>query len=118
MLTNTVCTLYAYDGDSGGYTRTVIENVYWSSVHKRTVGKSGANSSDETVVYFYGADFPKTASKDILVKGVCEFEFDNSTQESISRSFAEFRKITTFVTVMSISDCRFGGLSHMEVTAK
>ena len=54
----------------------------------------------------------------MLVKGKCEFEFDNQTPQSISESMKMFRAEYDFVTVMSIDDYMFGGLPHMEVSVK
>lgn len=117
MLINADCTLYRYE--NGGYNRYVINNVYWCESKAGNVLKSGLQTADSTSVYFYSDKIiPQTVTKDMLVKGVCNFEFDNSSQKSVSESMQSFRKAYNFVTVMSVDNCMYGGLPHIEVSAR
>ena len=100
--------------DRGKY----AEKVYWCENKSGSIVKSGMQTSDSTRVYFYDDNAPKTPAKDMLVRGKCEFEFDNQTPQSISESMKIFRAEYDFVTVMSIDDYMFGGLPHMEVSVK
>ena len=81
--------------------------------------KSGLQSIHGVTAFIYkGGALPTTPTKDMLVKGVCNFEFDNSSQKAVADSFEKFKKKHSFVTVMSVDDCTFGSLKHWEVSAK
>ena len=119
MLTNADCTLYRYNAKTQGYDRCFISDVYWHENRGGNVLKSGLQSIHGVTVFIYeGCTLPATPTKDMLVKGECLFEFDNSSQKTISESFTKFKGEHTFVTVMSIDDCSFGNLQHWEITAK
>ena len=119
MLINADCTLYAYDKVTGGFIRRFISSVYWRESKAGNVLKSGLTTADSTTVYFYSDDVvPQSVSEDMLVKGKCMFEFDNTSPQSISESMKAFRETYSFVTVMSIDNYMFGGNPHIEVSAK
>ena len=85
MLSNTVCTLYAYNKATGGFYRRVIPNVYWCENKAGNVLKSGLQTSNGTTIYFYDDKcMPLTVTKDMLVKGICPFEFNNTSPQTIS----------------------------------
>ena len=54
----------------------------------------------------------------MLVRGVCDFDFDNTNQQTISESMKNFKNTYNAVTVMSIDDYMFGNLPHIEISAK
>lgn len=117
MLVNANCTLYRYE--NGGYQRYVIHNVYWRENKAGNVLKSGLVNADKTTIYFYTDDaVPDSLTKDMLVKGVCEFEFDNTSQKSVSDSMKQFMSQYEYVTVMSVDNMMFGGLPHIEISAR
>ena len=118
MLANSDCTVYLFDKQTEGFVRKYAEKVYWCENKSGSIVKSGMQTSDSTRVYFYDDNAPKTPAKDMLVRGKCEFEFDNQTPQSIPESMKMFRAEYDFVTVMSIDDYMFGGLPHMEVSVK
>ncbi len=124
MMINADCTLYKYDKDTQGYTRHEIRGVYWRSSQQANILKSGLSSCDGTTVYIYkssinGDNVPETPQKDMLVKGIAEFEFDNTSQQTVSSSMKLFREqYPQFVTVGSIDNMLYGGLPHIEVSAK
>lgn len=119
MMTNADCTLYLYDKDTGGYSRHFVEGVYWNENKAGNVLKSGLTSADSVAVYLY-SDFvvPENPTKDMVVKGRCFFEFDNTNEKTISESMKEFKKETNFYTIMSCDNKMFGGLPHIELSAK
>lgn len=123
MKTNTACTSYQYDHVTGGYDRFVIPKVMWQESKSANVLKSGLQTADSTVIYI-PAEFsdlaPKTAAKDMLVKGIIDFEFKNISPQSISESMKEFREAYKFVTVTSIDNKLYGSpsLQHIKVSAK
>lgn len=83
--------------------------------------KSGMQNADSVTVHIpsqYADDAPQTAARDMLVKGNCLFEFDNSNAQSISESMKAFRSQHRFVTTSSVDDYLYGGLPHIEVSAR
>lgn len=119
MLTNADCTLYLYDKSTGGYHRYFIEGVYWNENKAGNVLKSGLVSADSVAVYLY-SDFvvPKNPTFDMIVKGSCPFEFDNTNEKTISDSVRKFKKEYDSFTIMSCDNKMFGGLPHIELSAK
>ncbi len=114
MLTNADITLFEKDK----YTRHFIENVYFSDNRGQTVTKNGLQISDSVLVYIYSDEYlPK--SGDIIVKNRCDFIFDNSCQKSISESMKTFREeYPDFAVVKTVNNYKFGGLPHVEITAR
>lgn len=114
MLVNTDCTVYEKDN----FRRHFICNVYWNDCRGMTVSKNGIQISDAVTVYIYSGDYIPKAG-DLLVRGNSDFEFDSSSQKSASESMKKFRELYPgFASVKSVSDCRYGGLPHVEVTAR
>lgn len=119
MLKNADCTLYRYDSSTQGYERFFIPDVYWQESKAGNILKSGLNNAYSTTIYIYSqCNLPKTPAKDMLVKGLCPFEFDNASQKTISESMKEFRSLYAFVTVESIDNCFYGSLPHFEISAQ
>ena len=119
MMTNADFTLYLYDKATGGYTRYFISGVYWRENKAGNVLKSGLQTADSTTVYLYSDKVvPDSPTKDMLVKGKCDFVFDNTSPQTISESKKRFDTEHSHVTVMSIDRYMFGGLPHIEVSAK
>lgn len=123
MITNTSCTVYRYNSDTQGYDRLYIPCVMWQDSKAANVIKSGLTTVDSTSVYIpmqYADSAPKTAAKDMLVKGDCSFEWDNSTFQTISQSRKQFDKACSHVTVSSIDvkDYSLSNLNHIKISAK
>lgn len=114
MLINANITLF----EKENYTPHFIENVYFSDSRGQTVAKNGVQIFDSVLIYIYSDGyFPK--SGDILVKNRCDFSFDNSSQKSISESMKRFReKYPDFAVIKNVNNYWFGGLPHIEVTAR
>ncbi|MFR2137235.1 MAG: DUF6751 family protein [Pseudoruminococcus massiliensis] len=119
MLKNADCTLYLYNKATQGFTRHIINGVYWRENKAGNVLRSGLQTADSTTIYLYSDDVkPLTVAKDMLVRGVCDFDFDNTNQQTISESMKNFKNTYNAVTVMSIDDYMFGSLPHIEISAK
>lgn len=121
MLTNSDCTVYRYNTFTQGFDRLYIPHVAWLECRAANVLKSGMQNADSVMIHIaakYAASAPQTAAKDMLVKGNCPFEFDNSSVQSISDSMKSFRAQYRFVTAASIDDYLYGGLPHIEVSAR
>lgn len=114
MLKNADCTIYEKDT----YTRHFVSGVYWNDSRGRTVSKNGIQVSDSLIVYIYKSDYTPKAG-DIIVKGDVNFAFTATTQQTASASMAQFRAAyPLFAFVKNVTDCRYGGLSHIEVVAR
>ena len=114
MLKNADCTVYEKDN----FRRHFIRDVYWNDCRGMTVSKNGIQISDAVTVYIYSGDYIPKAG-DLLVMGSSDFEFDSSSQKSASESMRKFRELYPgFASVKSVNDCRYGGLPHIEVTAR
>ena len=120
MLTNADCTLYLYDKSSGGFTRHAIKGVYWLDGRGGTITKNGIQSADSVTVYIYSDKvIPKTTNKDMIVRGIVDYEFDNTSQQTISASLKEFKAAhPEAVTVTAINNYMHGGLPHYEINAR
>lgn len=114
MLKNADCTVYEKDS----FVQHTIKGVFWSDNRGQTAAKNGIQVSDSILVYIYsGAYVPKAG--DIIVKGDADFHFDNSSQKSVSESMKLFREqFPSSAVVKNVNDCRYGGLSHIEITAR
>ncbi len=117
MLVNADCTLYRFENN--GFVRYIINDIYWRENKAGNVLKSGLVNADRVTIFLYSdAAVPRTPTKDMLVKGICDFEFDNSTQKAVSESLKAFRENFDFVTVMSVDNMMFGGLPHIEISCQ
>lgn len=114
MLTNSDCTFY----EKGSYAKHSVSGAYWNDSRGQTISKNGVQVSDSVTVYLYsGGYIPKAG--DIIVKGVTDFQFDVSSQKSESESMKRFKAAyPDFAVVKSVNDCMFGGLPHIELTAR
>lgn len=120
MLVNADCTLYLFDKITSGFTRHFIEKVYWDNSKASNILKSGLQNADSFTVYLYSDEIkPLTLQKDMMIKGKCQFEFDNTSSKTISESMKKFRELyPNFLTVTAVDDAMFGGLPHIEISAK
>lgn len=118
---NNACTVYRYNDTTKGFDRYYIPHVAWVECRAANVRKTGLQNADSVMVHIpaeYAANAPQTPAKDMLVKGDCPFRFDNSTPQSVSDSLKAFRTNHRYVTASAIDDYRYGGLPHVEVSAK
>lgn len=114
MLSNADVTFY----NAKDYTRHTAYKAYFSDNRGQTVKKNGIEISDVVSIYLYTDEYVPTVG-DIVVKGINDFEFDNTSQKTVSESMKEFRdKFPGFAVVKSVSDYKFGGLPHIEITAR
>lgn len=63
---------------------------------------------------------PKKPSQDLIVKGYCVFEFNNTDQKTVSESMKEFNKSFSYNTIMSIDIKDYGAkrLQHIKISGK
>ena len=114
MLSNADVTFY----NAKDYTRHTAYKAYFADNRGQTVKKNGIEISDAVSIYLYTDEYIPTVG-DIVVKGIVNFEFDNTSQKKVSESIKEFREMFLgFAVVKSVSDYTFGGLPHIEITAR
>ena len=123
MLTNTDCTLYNFNGI--GYDRHYISAVMWVENRALKVGKQGLLPTDGIQVYIPPKNAPQVkyeATRDMLVKGRCNFVFDNTSQQTVSESMKQFRvEYPDFVVITAIEDKQYSVTSvinHIKLTAR
>lgn len=139
MKTDASCTLYRKY--NGGYIRYRVAECHWQERKAANVVKSGQQSADSVVVYIPAtamilgpgdAVFPSAelyplidtthqkATEDIIVKDICDFEFNNSTEQSVSDSLRSLRDQYEFYTIMSVDRLFYGPihLQHIKISAR
>lgn len=128
MLTNESCTLYLKTGN--GFDRCFVPRCHWQECKASNVLKSGMTSADGVVVYIFKKDIPsalvsllearRDAAQDMIVKGECDFTFDDSTQQSASQSLKVFNAAHDAHTVMSLDKllCGNESLQHFKLSAR
>lgn len=114
MLKNADVTFYSFTD----YSRHTVSGVYWFDARGKTYRKNGIEISDSIVVYLYDDGYIPKAG-DVLVKGTSDFAFVTTSDATISASMSSFRaQHPDFAVVKSVSDCRYGGLKHIEIQAR
>lgn len=121
MLVNADCTLIELVGTAANPTVKAvhkIKNVYWNDSRGRTLTKNGVQISDSVIVYLYSDEYIPKAG-DMIVRDIVDFEIDGSSQKSISEGMKSFReKYPDFAVIKAVNNCMFGGLPHIEITAR
>ena len=114
MLSNADVTFYS----TKDYTRYTAHKAYFADNRGQTVKKNGIEISDVVSSYLYTDEYVPSVG-DMVVRGIVDFEFNNTSQKTISESMKEFREMfSEFAVVKSVSDYKFGGLPHIEITAR
>ena len=140
MYTNTGATLYNYDRDKATgkvtYRRTYLRNVFWDDSKQSNVLKSGLTSVESVNIsipfdvdtegktykspkeYLNSIDkdnsFTFTAnSQDLIVKGIIDYEIDNSSSQKISESLSYLKNNYDYVMTISIVDMKDFGSENM-----
>lgn len=126
MFTNSDVTLYlcTKEGKLEKFTRRVVKNVYWEDVEHSTFIKTGQRGSCTALVMIplnslEGA-INLTKGKDLIVKGVIDFEFDNTSQVTIAEGIAKLKTNHKALTLVSVDERLYGSKSvqHYELTGK
>lgn len=140
MYTNTGATLYNYDRDKTTdkvtYRRTHLRNVFWDDSKQSNVLKSGLTSVESVNIsvpfdvdaegktykspkeYLNSTDkdnsFTFTAnSQDLIVKGIIDYEINNSSSQKISESLSYLKNNYDYVMTISIVDMKDFGSENM-----
>lgn len=114
MLSNADVTIY----NGKDYSRHTATKAYWTDSRGQMVTKNGIQISDVVSIYLYTDEYiPRVG--DMVVRGIVDFDFNTENQQTISESMSDFRKTyPDFAVIKSVSDYKFGGLPHIEITAR
>ena len=119
MICTADCTVYV--ALEKGFERRYIPECHWVENLSSGVEKTGQRRSDTVTVYIppdYKHLSPEKSDRDMIVKGECNFTFDNTDEKSASESMKEFRKKHKFFTVKGIEPKIYGNnTSHIKVVA-
>lgn len=126
MFTNSNITLYlcTKEGKLEKFTRRAVKNVYWEDVEHSTFIKTGQRGSCTALVMIplssLGGAINLTKGKDLIVKGVIDFEFDNTSQATIAEGIAKLKTNHKALTLVSVDERLYGSKSvqHYELTGK
>lgn len=126
MFTNSNITLYlcTKEGKLEKFTRRVVKNVYWEDVDNATFLKTGQRGSCTALVMIPLSSLKGainfTKGKDLLVKGVIDFEFDNTSQATIAEGIAKLKTNHKALTLVSVDERLYGSklVQHYELTGK
>jgi len=132
MLMNECCTIYLKNkhGSFDGFDRYFIPKCHWQESEASNVLKSGLQNADGITVYVLKKDISaeletalrarKKAAQDIIIKGECNFTFDNSTQQKVSESLRALNADNDTHTIMSIDRLLYGSedLQHYKFSAR
>lgn len=122
MYTNADMTLYSWS--ASGYTRKVINKVFWQEVKQSNIEKTGLTSADSIKVFIPSSSAPDglelTTSKDMVIKGVIEIEIDNTSAQTISASVTALKAEHDVYTI-TVADSKLYGsprMQHYQIMAK
>ena len=128
MLNNEDCTLFLKNGN--GFDSVYISRCHWQESEASNVIKSGLQNADGITVYIFVEDIDeelkhtletrKKAAQDIIVKGECNFTFDNSTPQTAVQSLKTLNAEYDVHTVMHIDKLLYGApdLQHFKLSAR
>ena len=128
MLDNETCTLYIKDGN--GFNAYFVERCHWQESKASNVVKSGLQNADGIIVYIFveGLDDElksvlesrRNAAQDVIVKGECNFTFDNSKPQTAAQSLKTLNAEYDVHTVMHIDKLLYGSpdLQHFKLSVR
>lgn len=121
MYTNADCTIYKYSPT--GYNRIQIHDIFWSDVKQKNVLKSGLTSADSIRLIIPISSVNNltfTPQKDIVVKGLPDFEIDNTSAKTISDGLTHITNVLDGHSVSSVADNRYGSpaMQHYDLSLK
>lgn len=126
MYTNADVTLYLYSksGKVERYTRLPVEDVYWEDVKRANTLMTGQSNADSVLIVIPLESLEEpiifTAGKDLAVKGLIDFEVDNTSPASLSASLSELKNTYRFVTITTVDYKLFGSeaVQHYELSCR
>ena len=121
MFTNSDMTLYHWDGI--GYVRQEIADVFWQDARISNISKTGQTNADTlfiSIPELSAKNLEIITGKDLVVKNICEFEFDNTNQKTQSESLKRLSTGREVFTVKAFEPKLYGsdGMRHYELSCK
>lgn len=121
MYTNADMTLYHWDGEK--FIREVIKDVFWQSSQISNINKTGRTDSDSVFISIPATSKDNlliTTGKDLVVKGVCELEFDNTSEKTQSECLKTLKKSHETFVVKVFDPKLYGSprMQHYELSCK
>lgn len=121
MYTNADMTLYHWNGT--GYDRKEIKKVFWSDSHISNIGKTGQTDADKVFISIPESSavlLNVTTGKDLVVKGICQLEFDNTDQKMQSESLKLLKAECEVFNVNAFDPKLYGSeaMRHYELSCK
>jgi hypothetical protein len=127
MYTNSDITIYKKDGM--GYIKHLItgqgnkKGALWDESAQSNILKSGLSTIGTVNIMIPLAHMPDIEIKtgnDIVVKSNIDFEFNNTSQQTVSASMTQLKQITSVFTVVTADKKDFGspGMRHYQLSCK
>lgn len=111
------CTIYEKDT----YTRHVFTDVYYYDNRGTVTLIDGISTSGGMAVQIYADKFKENSYKpksgDIIVLDNVDFEFDTTSQQTVSQSMAEFRQTNDYAVVSEVKSVSYGEIPDYIITA-
>lgn len=122
MITNADMTLYSWNGS--GYTRKPIKDVFWQESKQSNIEKTGLTSADSLKIFIPAGNAQEmltfTTNKDLTVKGIVSFEFDNTSEATRAASLKAL-KTQCKVYEITVADSKLYGdpdLQHYQLSGR
>ncbi len=120
MYTNADMTLYHWNGS--GYERKVVEKVFWDETKISNITKTGRTDADSVkiLVPVSSAMLSVTTGRDLVVKGKCEVELDNTDQATVSKSVKALKEEHEVFAVTAFDAKLYGSvqMQHYALSCK
>lgn len=124
MFTNADITVYQYQPETQKYINIKVEKVFWNNTKQSNILRSGGSNTDTVKILIPASSLHIpiifTAGKDWVIKGMHEYEIDNSTEKALSESFRYLKDNFRAVTVTSVDERLYGslGMQHYKLSCK
>jgi len=127
MYTNADITIYKKAAI--GYDRYPVtgknnkKGAFWDESAQSNIIKSGLSTIGTVNIMIPLSHLPDIVIKtgnDIVVKGNIDFEFDNTSQQTVASSMTQLKQITTVYTIVTADKKDFGssGMQHYQLSCK
>ena len=129
MYTNTDITIYSVGGN-GSITRHTITGkngkkaALWDEVKQSNILKSGLASADTIKIMIPAVNIPEgmtfSLAKDMVVKGVIDFEFDNTSDATRAASLKSLKASHAVYGINAADAKLYGspGMQHYQISGK
>ncbi len=119
LVTNADITLFERDT----FVKHVFNDVHYSDQRSRKFAKDGMKSDGAASIHVFAVNSPDASYVpkigDIVIKGVSNFKFDDTSEKSVSESMAEFRRLyPDYGTINSVEIKVYGTLPDYIITAR